>query len=154
MKEIYLTALTNERYLPGALALVRSLKEVKTQYDIAIMIPESQKENLTLKLQEWGIIQDGVFTLVQPDVPMPETLDLKDYYWLDTFFKIQAASCTEYDKILLLDCDQMAVKNFDHLFEKSNIHLQHAEGVFIRIGYLCHRECLSLNHPKNCMRNC
>lgn len=43
---IYLTALTNERYIPGVMALIRSLKEVGTKYDIAIMIPESQEDIL------------------------------------------------------------------------------------------------------------
>jgi alpha-N-acetylglucosamine transferase len=39
-------------------------------------------------------------------------------YWRDTFFKIQASGCTEFEKIILLDCDQMVVRNIDHLFEK------------------------------------
>ena len=40
-------------------------------------------------------------------------------YWRDTFFKLQAASCSEYDKIILLDSDQMTVRNIDHLFDAS-----------------------------------
>ena len=121
MKNIYLTALTNERYLPGCLALVKSLKEVKTKYDIAIMIPESREDILMSKLYEWGIIQAGVFILTQPDVTLPESLEIKEYYWKDTFFKLQVAACTDYDKIILLDCDQMVVKNLDHLFKKDNM---------------------------------
>lgn len=38
-------------------------------------------------------------------------------YWRDSFFKLQVAGCTEYEKIILLDCDQMVVKNIDHLFD-------------------------------------
>ncbi len=52
---------------------------------------------------------------------IPDSIHLKDYYWGDTFFKLQAASLYSYDKIILLDCDQMAVKNIDHLFEKKHM---------------------------------
>lgn len=119
---IYLTALTNERYIPGLMALVRSMKEVKTQYDMAIMIPESREKELKEKISDYGIQKiGGVFIITQPDINIPLDVDIPDYYWKDTFFKLQAARCFEYKKIILLDRDQMAVRNIDHLFEKKHL---------------------------------
>lgn len=119
---IYLTALTNERYIPGLMALIRSMKEVNTQYDVAIMIPESKEYQLREKITEYGIQKiNGVFIITQPDIIIPDDVEITDYYWKDTFFKLQVARLWEYKKIILLDCDQMAVRNIDHLFEKKHL---------------------------------
>lgn len=128
MKRVYITALTNERYIPGVMALARSLHEVGTAYNLAIMIPREKEESLGKVLREYGVLDiPGTFLLPKESIHTHEaefdkTTDVKsggDDYWRDTFFKLQAAGCTEYEKIILLDCDQMVVKNIDHLFEAS-----------------------------------
>lgn len=123
VKKVYITALTNERYIPGAMALVRSLKEVNTKYDVAIMIPLEKEEELARKIRDYGILDfPGVFLLPKENITLFEkddfaTIEDKYDYWKDSFFKLQATGCTEFDKIILLDCDQMTVKNIDHLFD-------------------------------------
>lgn len=119
---IYMTVLTNERYIPGVMALIRSMREVNCRYDLAVMIPENRVAALSEKIEDYGILKlEGVFLMTQPDVVMPDSLEIKNYYWKDTFFKLQAARCTEYKKIILLDCDQMMVRNVDHLLDKPNM---------------------------------
>lgn len=122
MKYVYLTALTNERYIPGVMALARSLHEVKSEHPLAIMIPAEQSESLGAALRDYGIPDiPGTFLLPKENIRLEEigmVVDDKYSYWRDSFFKLRAAGCTEYDKIILLDCDQMVVKNIDHLFEK------------------------------------
>lgn len=124
MKQVYLTALTNERYIPGVMALARSLREVEAQYPLAIMIPEEKEETLTKALKDYGVLKlPNVFLLPKENVPTAKTteqgkiVEEKYSYWRDSFFKLQATGCTEFDKIILLDSDQMAVKNIDHLFD-------------------------------------
>lgn len=121
MKRVYLTALTNERYIPGAMALVKSLKEVDSKYDIAIMIPADKEETLGAALRDYGVLNlPGTFLLPKENIRLDVLSDVveeKYSYWRDSFFKLQAAGCTEFDKIILLDCDQMVVKNIDHLFD-------------------------------------
>lgn len=124
MKCVYITALTKERYIPGVMALARSLQEVNSQYDLAIMIPSEKEEALGAAIKEYGILNiPGTFLLPKPSIPTLEadamnTVVQNEYsYWCDTFFKLRAAGCTEYQKIIVLDCDQMVVKNIDHLFE-------------------------------------
>lgn len=122
MKRVYLTALTNERYIPGVMALAKSLHEVKSAYELAVMIPAEKEESLGAAIGKYGILDiPGVFLLPKENICLAETemlIEEKYSYWRDSFFKLQAAGCTEFDKIILLDCDQMVVRNIDHLFDK------------------------------------
>lgn len=125
MKRVYITALTNERYIPGVMALARSLREVQSEYDLAIMIPLEKEATLGAAILKYGVLDiPGTFLLPKANVPGGETYGMsviveEGYsYWRDTFFKLQTAGCTEYEKVILLDCDQMVVKNIDHLFER------------------------------------
>ncbi len=121
MKRVYITALTNERYIPGVMALARSLREVKSEYDLAVMIPTETGETLAEAIRDYGVLDiPGTFLLIKESIHLEETetvVDKKYSYWRDTFFKLQTAGCTEFDKVILLDCDQMVVKNIDHLFD-------------------------------------
>lgn len=124
MKNVYITALTNERYLPGAMALARSLREVGAKYPLAVMIPEEKSSSLGQAVRDYGILDlPNVFLLPKENIALSDNTGLtavvesKYDYWRDSFFKLQAAGCTEFDKIILLDCDQMTVKNIDHLFD-------------------------------------
>lgn len=121
-KRVYLTALTNERYIPGVMALARSLREVKSKYDLAVMIPAEKEDALGQAIREYGILDvPGTFLLPRENIRLAEmdaVVENAYSYWRDTFFKLQAAGCTEFDRIILLDCDQMVVRNIDHLFEK------------------------------------
>lgn len=123
MKKVYITALTNERYIPGVMALARSLREVKSEYELAVMIPAEKAASLGAALREYGVLDiPGTFLLPKEAIRLEEmdAVVEKEYsYWRDSFFKLQAALCTEFDKIILLDCDQMVVKNIDHLFERA-----------------------------------
>lgn len=122
MEQVYLTALTNERYIPGVMALARSLEKVGAKHRLAIMIPEDKQKTLGAAIYEYGIVHvPNVFLLPKANIfenaDDLSIIDEKYSYWRDTFFKLQAAGCVEFEKIVLLDCDQMVVKNIDHLFE-------------------------------------
>jgi len=120
MSLVYLTALTNERYLPGVMALARSLHEVKSAYDLAIMIPVEKADSLEAAIREYGILDiPGTYLLPKENVRVPEMdviVEEKYSYWSATFFKLQAASCVEFEKIILLDSDMLVARNIDHLF--------------------------------------
>ena len=121
MKRVYITALTNERYIPGVMALARSLYEVRSEYSLAVMIPAEKEDSLGEAIRAYGILDSpGTFLLAKENIRLAEmdtVVEAKYSYWRDSFFKLQAVGCTEYEKIILLECDQMVVKNIDHLFE-------------------------------------
>ena len=122
----YVTALTTEAYIPGCMALGRSLIEVKSRYKLLVIIPESKEEDLKCELKKYGFYKamgDYAQVLVLPDIQIPENHNSEQKYsfWKYSFFKLQAASLYDYEKVILLDCDQMAVKNIDHIFEKPHM---------------------------------
>ena len=66
MNKVYLTALTNERYIPGVMALARSLRNVNAEYDLAIMIPAEREEALSAAIHNYGILDvPGIFLLTK-----------------------------------------------------------------------------------------
>lgn len=128
-KYAYVTALTTEEYIPGCLALARSLIEVNSRYKLIVLIPESKQDELKEKLDAYGFFKavgHSVIISVQPDIEAPNDeayagVDTKYSFWKYSFFKLQSARLFEYEKVILLDCDQMALKNIDHLFDKPHL---------------------------------
>lgn len=124
----YVTALTTKEYIPGCMALARSLMEVNSEYKLIILIPESVENDLMNGLIQYGLHKvcgDYAEVIAKPDIFLPSfkdyAVDMKYSFWQYSFFKLQVASLYEYKKVILLDCDQMAVRNIDHLFEKPHM---------------------------------
>ena len=125
-KYAYVTALTTESYIPGCMALGRSLIEVCSKYKLLVIIPESKEKVLKTELDKYGffnVMGNYAQVIVLPDIEIPEkSIENQKYsFWKYSFFKLQAASLFDYEKVILLDCDQMAVRNIDHLFEKPHM---------------------------------
>ena len=120
--EVYLTVLTNEDYIRGVKALKRSLKQVKSKHDLVVLVPKSKEKELVGILEKAGIPDEHCKVKVKEDIEVeyPEELHFEQHYWANTFFKLRAADCTEYKKIILLDSDMLILHNIDHLFEKPN----------------------------------
>jgi len=121
-KNVYITVLTNTKYIPGLKALKKSLFKTKTKYDLGILIPENKKQEFESILIQNKIIDDRCFLITRPNIEVnyPPTFKYLGHYWVDTFFKIQCSSCTEFKKVVLLDSDLLIVKNVDELFTKGH----------------------------------
>lgn len=120
----YMTILTNEAYIPGCMALARSLINVNSEYKLSVLVPEQKRDYIYEKLEQYGFFRaTGDYCIIetQPDIELPESVVLKDYYWNETFFKLQIAKCYHYEKIIFIDSDQMVLRNIDHLFEKPHM---------------------------------
>ena len=73
MKRVYITALTNERYIPGVMALARSLYEVRSEYSIAVMIPAEKEDSLGEAIRAYGILDiPGTFLLAKENIRLVE----------------------------------------------------------------------------------
>lgn len=128
-KYAYVTALTTEEYIPGCLALARSLVNVGSKYKLIVMIPEYNKNEIYKALECYGFFRavgDFVEVSIQPNIDLSNIISEKRgkgkySFWENSFFKLQAAQLFQYEKIILLDCDQMAVRNIDHLFMKKHM---------------------------------
>lgn len=112
---VYVTVLTNQRYLPGVWVLSQSLKAVRSQYGLIVLIPENRKEELGEQLQKWQIE-----VITAPPLPAPNSLrngKYADSHWNETFFKLRVAELLQFKKVIMLDSDMVILKNLDHLFE-------------------------------------
>ena len=110
----YVTTLTSVSYIPGVIALKKSLQKAKSRFGLIVLIPESCCESLTKIIHINKLADQYCRCVVKPDLVFKNK---KSHYWDYTFFKLTAASMTEYDKIILIDSDMLINKNIDHLFE-------------------------------------
>ena len=118
--EVYITVLTSENYVPGVKALKKSLKHIKSKHDLLILIPESKKDQLLDILEKNRILDEHCRVCIKEDIQVeyPEDIHFGEHYWSNTFFKLSAADCTEFKKVVLLDSDMLIRHNIDHLFDK------------------------------------
>ena len=114
MNIAYVTLITNENYLKGALTLAQSVKNTKTEIPFFVLVPEDIDsgviEKLTLNNVEY-------IKFTASETEQVET----NHYWKDTITKLRVFALTEFDKIVFLDADAIAFKNLDSLFEKPHL---------------------------------
>lgn len=104
-------------YLPGLRALSASLKATGTTHDfICLVTPDVDKE---LVLPYVARIKEVPY-LTYPTRAMKTMKQQKMYdSWMsDSYTKWSCLTLTEYEKILFLDLDTIAVQNLDHLFDR------------------------------------
>ena len=117
---VFMTVLSNEKYIAGVKALKKSLERVKSKYKLAILVPEEEKKELIEVLIKKHILNNDCFVCSQPQLKVeipPECRFNDHHYWENTFFKLRVANCTEFSKIVMLDSDMLILKNIDHLFD-------------------------------------
>lgn len=120
MTNAYITLLTNEAYLPGALTVGQILKkDLKTKYTLVILLDTTQiNEKLVEYLQEVydeiiPIDGDLIMSPIDKLVSQLNRIEL-----LVTFTKILLWKQVQYTKLVYLDCDVLPMQGIDELFEK------------------------------------
>lgn len=120
----YITLLTNDKYFPGVILLNETLKVVKSKYPLYVMITEDVPLD-TIK----NLAKANINTIKIDKIPTPDNiyqhnlaLDAKQAeIWKDVLSKYQVMNLTQFDKVILLDCDLMILKNLDHCFEMKDM---------------------------------
>ena len=117
----YITVLSTEKYLKGALALAESLKQVKAKYPFTILITcdISKEDEDKIKSHDMQIIKKS-------NIKLPETIKTKNdkgnfSHWTNTFDKLLLFELTEFEKLVYLDSDMYVRQNIDELFEKKHL---------------------------------
>lgn len=117
-KNAFVTLLTSDSYLAGALVLAKSLRSTKTQYPIIVLVtPESVSTQCVQIL--YKTFDQVVFVPVIKSNQMLQ-LSLLGRKELDiTFTKMHAwnPDLIAYDRIVFLDADVLILENVDVLFE-------------------------------------
>ncbi|KAI6031504.1 glycosyltransferase family 8 protein [Pisolithus microcarpus] len=120
----FVTLLTSDSYLPGALTLASALKDVhrdlppdqQLQYDtICIVTPETLDVSTPRLLRRAFDIVVGVEVLTHPDHQKLNLLGRPDLNTVLT--KLHVLRLTQYTKIIFLDADVLPVRPLSHLFK-------------------------------------
>ncbi|KAF2014915.1 glycosyltransferase family 8 protein [Aaosphaeria arxii CBS 175.79] len=112
-KKVWTTLITNTAYLTGLLTLDYSLKKHGTAYPLVALYTDTFPPEGHKALDERGIPKQHVKYLL-PKVSKDFTNDPRFY---DCWSKLTPFSLVEYDRVVQLDSDMVALQNMDELME-------------------------------------
>eukprot|EP00898_Chlorokybus_atmophyticus_P002325 jgi/Chlat1/3093/Chrsp21S08798 len=116
-RRAYVTLLTGEDYLPGVLALKRSLTQTRSLYPLLCMITPGVTAETRHQMEEAGV---GVLE-VQQFIPVPKEdlarLNYKVASFLDCWLKLRLWEMEKYETVVYIDADMITVQNTDDLFD-------------------------------------
>lgn len=109
----YVTAINDERYLPGVLSLYEKIKHycLKPLYVLISNDLPSYVAELFDEIELKYIVKENYCISFGND---------EMSYWGKTLFKLRAFECRNFSKIVLIDCDMLIKGSLDSLFEKDD----------------------------------
>ncbi|EYE92163.1 glycosyl transferase family protein [Aspergillus ruber CBS 135680] len=111
--KVWASVLTNTEYLAGILTLEYSLRKNGTKYPFIVLYTDSLPEEAHAALEARGILKQPV-PYLKPSMTTDLSLDRRLY---DAWTKLVCFSLYEYEHVVLLDCDMMALHNMDELMD-------------------------------------
>src|SRR5215831_9559305 len=118
----YVTVLSTDNYLPGVLALDESLRLCKSAYPLYVLVGSGVNDAVQDTLERAGIP-----TIQLPPLDIPDEIRqanaMSDHHrhWAGVFEKLFVFSLPRFQKVVLLDCDMIVIKNIDELFGKPHM---------------------------------
>ena len=108
------TLLTQEAYLVGVIALQRSLQQQQSQWPLVVMvtpvISETQREQL--RAEGCRVVE---ITPLYPESGLSQHYASAQFG--EVWSKLRVWGLTDYQRIVFLDADMLAVRNMDELFD-------------------------------------
>jgi alpha-N-acetylglucosamine transferase len=118
MKTAYVTTLCNgDGYVPGVTALGKSLDRAGSQHPKLLLVTPDVPASGRDALAELGW---QVREIEPIENPRPEAQQFFPRY-AHSFNKLQAWSLYDFDKLVVMDADTIALQNIDELFERPAI---------------------------------
>lgn len=136
-KYVYATVLSTKGYIPGVIKLYKSLKSTQAKYPFVCVCSISITDNDILKLKAYGIDCLRLTECAVDNVTIYEN-DNSLSHWKYTYDKLLLFGLTQYDKIVYLDSDMMAMENIDELF-------LHKSFSAVQAGRLANKDWIRLN---------
>ena len=135
IKKSYISVLTTDSYLPGALVVNKCLQLTKTKYPYNVLITKNISKNVIDILHKNYISTIKVDLIVNKKLP----IDHKRYM---NFTKFNIFRLIQFSKIISIDLDMIITENIDHLFSKPHFSAVNAGG-FIALNVADGRNSLS-----------
>jgi alpha-N-acetylglucosamine transferase len=115
MRTAYVTTLSNgDRYLPGVTALGKSLDRTGTKHTKLVLVTPDVPASARDELEQLGWQLREVLPI---ENPRPESEQFFSRF-AHSFHKLRAWSQVDFDKLVVLDADTIALQNVDELFER------------------------------------
>ena len=118
---VFITICTSDSYVPGVLALNRSLKAVESRYPLYLLTTSQLSDTSLTQIKGEGIevlfdapITPGAYVRHQNEINGSPN-------WNNTFFKLRIFGLTQFDKLIYLDSDMIVAANIDYLFDKPHM---------------------------------
>ncbi|KAK6509598.1 glycogenin glucosyltransferase, variant 2 [Arthrobotrys musiformis] len=116
MEEVYCTMLLTDGYLPGAQVLAHSLRDGGATRKLAILVTQEFLSEATIKelkrVYDYIIPVDRITNKSHSNLLMMDRLDLSS-----AFTKIHLWRMTQFEKIVYIDADVVALRAPEELFE-------------------------------------
>lgn len=117
MSNCFVTLLTNDLYLPGALVLLKSLKKTNTLYPIVVLVtPDLQESSLAVLAQTFDKVIK-VDTIRSKNLYNLSLLGRPELDVTLTKLHVFNPEVLPYDRIAFLDADTLILQNIDNIFE-------------------------------------
>ncbi|KAF8275439.1 glycosyl transferase [Trypanosoma cruzi cruzi] len=118
----YLTFISNEKFVDGALVLGTSLRKTSVflQHEVADLVI-TITSNCVSAVSRKRLLEEGGYTHVFEVPSLAGRVHVKSGIFRDTFDKIYMFNLTMYEKIVFLDADMIAIRSMDKLFSKPKI---------------------------------
>ena len=117
----YITTLTTGNYIPGVIALKKSLISVGSKYPLKIFVKKDLAKQLyRVGFEEKELILYDNHLIANNKKIICNQVD-EHMHWNNTFDKLLIFSLVEYEKIVFLDADMMICSNIDELFERPHM---------------------------------
>ena len=129
---VYMSLFSNDEYIYPIIALMTSWKNTHSKYPYYLLVTDNVSQESKDMVKHLG------FNVIEIPEWQPRTYkEMRDHLtddqketfwqwhgktaqdagWQHTFSKFKAFDLTQFDKILLLDCDILMVRNLDYLFD-------------------------------------
>lgn len=113
----YITLLSTENYLPGVLALHKSLKRTGTPYSFVSAVSSHIAPEIDPLLENAGII----VRRIPKTTLIPKDMVDNNGHWGHTFDKVHLFGLPGFDKLVYADSDMIVLENMDELFDKPHM---------------------------------
>ncbi|KAK2627605.1 hypothetical protein QTJ16_003571 [Diplocarpon rosae] len=112
----WVTLLTGESYIPGAILLAHSLQKQHSRYPLIILYTPSLPAALLPALRREASLSQSILRPTAPLTP-PQQRPLIAARFEDTWTKLRIFELCEYERLVFLDADMLVRGNMDELFD-------------------------------------
>lgn len=121
MKYSYVTVLSTESYLLGALCMYKSLKNSNTKIALTVVVTDNISNDIIkiLENEKINVVKKPKIKIT--NIADEQNKDSKFMYWNNTFDKLHIFELTQFEKIVYIDSDMLILNNIDELFKRENL---------------------------------